>query len=351
MNRDDWLNNLRWLPAAAAAIATVSDCLLLAAASRLVGIGWLWAGGVLGVVGIPVYALGYRLATRVVERWSGRGARVAATVGAAVAVLGAFIHGLTTWNIASDIRSGAPPLDPIAAVVGWGPLILVLWAVAMLFAVVASVIISWGAFRLGVWSLALTTPAVMTVVLGYIGLSMASVGDAFAASVPNLAHVIFFTMAALATSRRVGRAAEALPVQLAESDAEIGECYDVVVQLRSHITQEAFLPRVRAQEAEGYKLAYVRDAGRVIGVAGFRVMETIAWGRILYCDDLVTDEAWRSRGVGRRLIAWLKEQARSNGCDELHLDSGVQRVDAHRFYEREGLRKVAHHFRIRLDGE
>ena len=33
-----------------------------------------------------------------------------------------------------------------------------------------------------------------------------------------------------------------------------------------------------------------------------------------------------------RLVDWLVEYARAEGCDELHLNSRVQRFDAHRFY-------------------
>ena len=44
------------------------------------------------------------------------------------------------------------------------------------------------------------------------------------------------------------------------------------------------------------------------------------------------------------MLAWLRQFARDRGCTRLHLDSGLQRTDAHRFYEREGMRKSAFHF-------
>jgi len=51
----------------------------------------------------------------------------------------------------------------------------------------------------------------------------------------------------------------------------------------------------------------------------------------------VTDEAHRSRGVGRALLNHLERYARDLQCDVLALDSGTRRTDAHRFYFREGL--------------
>lgn len=33
------------------------------------------------------------------------------------------------------------------------------------------------------------------------------------------------------------------------------------------------------------------------------------------------------------------------GCEQVHLDSGIQRTEAHRFYEGEGMERVSVHFR------
>jgi GNAT superfamily N-acetyltransferase len=107
--------------------------------------------------------------------------------------------------------------------------------------------------------------------------------------------------------------------------------------------------RVRELEkAHGYRLAVLKEDGQVRAVAGYRVAESLAWGRYLYVDDLVTDAACRGRGHGGRLLEWLVERAREAGCDALHLDSGVERMDAHRFYEGHGLEQASLHFRLRL---
>lgn len=61
-------------------------------------------------------------------------------------------------------------------------------------------------------------------------------------------------------------------------------------------------------------------------------------------DDLITLPAHRSKGFGSRLLAWLREFAAKEGCLQMHLDSGMQRKDAHRFYEREGMAVSGFHF-------
>jgi GNAT superfamily N-acetyltransferase len=85
-------------------------------------------------------------------------------------------------------------------------------------------------------------------------------------------------------------------------------------------------------------------------VAGFRFLHTLAWGHVLYVDDLVTRSDARGRGHGRRLMEWLEAEARAHGCDQLHLDSGHQRHDAHRLYLNSGMHISSHHFSKSLAG-
>lgn len=133
-------------------------------------------------------------------------------------------------------------------------------------------------------------------------------------------------------------------IRIATTDSEISACYPVMRELRPHIAEDEFLPRVRSQEKTGYRLAFVEQSDAVVAVAGFRVGENLAWGRFLYVDDLVTLPSHRSKGFGASLLSWLREFAVKEGCVQMHLDSGIQRKDAHRFYEREGMSMASFHF-------
>jgi GNAT superfamily N-acetyltransferase len=134
----------------------------------------------------------------------------------------------------------------------------------------------------------------------------------------------------------------------ASTDREIADCYDVMAELRPHVTREQFLPMVRSMQADGYRLACIRDGGRVVAVAGYRFGTNLFAGRHLYVDDLVTADSERSKGHGRELLEWLRALAVESGCDVFHLDSGVQRKRAHAFYLREGMELSSYHFSVRL---
>jgi GNAT superfamily N-acetyltransferase len=135
-----------------------------------------------------------------------------------------------------------------------------------------------------------------------------------------------------------------MSIHIATTDTEIAACYPVMRELRPHIAEAQFLFRVRSQERTGYRLAYFQEPSVVVAVAGFRLGENLAWGRFLYVDDLVTLPGQRSKGHGAKLLSWLKEQAAKEGCEQMHLDSGIQRTEAHRFYEREGMTMSGLHF-------
>ena len=64
-------------------------------------------------------------------------------------------------------------------------------------------------------------------------------------------------------------------------------------------------------------------------------------------ENVHVDSAWRSRGVGTRLVGWAIERARERGCRIVQLTSNKSRTDAHRFYVRLGF--TASHEGMKLD--
>lgn len=105
-------------------------------------------------------------------------------------------------------------------------------------------------------------------------------------------------------------------------------------QLRPHLPSDYVAKMARL--LEDARMALVIECDAVIGLAVYRWHENTFDGLKFYIDDLVTDDAHRSEGVGHALIAHLEESARGMGASGLVLDSGTQRTRAHQFYFREG---------------
>ena len=140
-----------------------------------------------------------------------------------------------------------------------------------------------------------------------------------------------------------------MSIKLAASDADIRRCAGVMQQLRPAIGEDEFLARAKRQQAEEkWRLAYLDEGGEVVAVSGFRILDCMATGKTLYVDDLVTREDRRSNGFGEKLLTWMEQLAREEGCAVLRLDSGMHRTGAHKFYFRMGMPIVSFHFMKKL---
>jgi GNAT superfamily N-acetyltransferase len=114
-------------------------------------------------------------------------------------------------------------------------------------------------------------------------------------------------------------------------------------QLRPQLPAD-YAGTMRRVFAGGGRMCVAEMDGAVAGVAVYRIHENTFDGVQMYVDDLVTDAACRSRGVGKALLDHLQQIARGAGCNAFTLDSGTQRQQAHKFYFREGLTVTSFHF-------
>lgn len=130
---------------------------------------------------------------------------------------------------------------------------------------------------------------------------------------------------------------------LPTSDAQIESCFEVFEVLRPHLSRQQFLPQVRRQASQGYQIVALMEDGQVHSAAGFRVCEFLAWGRVLYLDDLSTLPASRGKGHAGRLLDWIADHARQQNCSAIHLDTGYARHAAHRLYLDKGFELNCHH--------
>ncbi len=140
-------------------------------------------------------------------------------------------------------------------------------------------------------------------------------------------------------------------IRIAREEDEVRRCWPAFHELRPHLSEDEFLARWRVQAGEGYQIIYIPVGDRVPAAAGYRLLNTMAWGKILYLDDLVAMESSQKTGLGSALLRYLQDEARRLGCDALHLDTGYQRHLAHRAYFRNGFRMDCMHLAWKVPHE
>ncbi|MBV6288783.1 GNAT family N-acetyltransferase [Pseudomonas aegrilactucae] len=125
--------------------------------------------------------------------------------------------------------------------------------------------------------------------------------------------------------------------------------FDVMRVLRPQVTDvAAYVAQLLRQAEQGYRLLAACDGEQVVGLAGYRLLENLLYGRFIYVDDLVVSPALQRSGLGAQLLGAVREEAVQHGCDHFVLDTGLHMPLAQRFYFRQGLLARGMHFTQRL---
>uniref|UniRef100_UPI001576E5BF GNAT family N-acetyltransferase n=1 Tax=uncultured Caballeronia sp. TaxID=1827198 RepID=UPI001576E5BF len=109
-----------------------------------------------------------------------------------------------------------------------------------------------------------------------------------------------------------------------EGPAELAAAFSVMQELRPHLTtSDAFARQVNRQFAQGYRLLAANHGEAPVGLAGYRFVENLIYGRFVYVDDLVVTSRLQRSGVGGELLAQVRRIAQEAGCDHFVLDTGL----------------------------
>lgn len=101
---------------------------------------------------------------------------------------------------------------------------------------------------------------------------------------------------------------------------------------------------LKSMRAGGYRCAGAFQGKALVGIMGFWIGFRFWCRKYIDIDNVIVDEAARSQGIGKALLAWVEEIARAEGCTMAVLDSYTTAHRAHRFYFREGYVVLGYHF-------
>jgi len=136
-----------------------------------------------------------------------------------------------------------------------------------------------------------------------------------------------------------------------QTNEEFIEAFQVIKQLRTHLDEATYLDLVNeARVKDRYHMIALYNGGEIVAVVGFKPMTTLYYGRFIWVCDLVTDQKIRSKGYGKKLLSYVHSLAIEEGYENIALSSGLQRVEAHHFYEEKmNYDKVSYVFKKELN--
>lgn len=129
-----------------------------------------------------------------------------------------------------------------------------------------------------------------------------------------------------------------------KTDAEWNAMYRLIKQLNKSMTPAKYERLLADMKPRGYRCVGAFMDGKLVGVSGFWVSVRFWCQKYIDIDNVVVDEAIRSKGIGAKMIAWIEKEGRRQKCDMAMLDCYTTHHQSHRFYFREGYSILGYHF-------
>lgn len=129
-----------------------------------------------------------------------------------------------------------------------------------------------------------------------------------------------------------------------------GTIYKMLCELENAELPDKEFKKIYLDNLENWSIAYlvVEYEGELVGFASCHIQlllhHAAAVGEI---QEMFVLPAYRSMGVGKRLVQELTTFAASRGASQLEVTTNKIRLDTHRFYEREGFENT--HFKLVLN--
>ena len=123
--------------------------------------------------------------------------------------------------------------------------------------------------------------------------------------------------------------------------SDVSALADLASQLGYPSTPEQMAVRLEMLSSRhGNGVLVAEDESGVVGwlhVSGMYFLESPTFAEVL---GLIVDKEHRGKGIGKQLLDGAARWAMEHGYNKLRVRSNLIREDAHRFYEREGFRRV-----------
>lgn len=133
-----------------------------------------------------------------------------------------------------------------------------------------------------------------------------------------------------------------------------GDCsqvYDLICMLEDTKLPWDVFSRIWEKQTTSpdYLSLVCEEDGTILGVLNLRFEEQLHHARyVAEIMELAVRSDLRGKGIGKALMTRACEISRGKGCLQLEVDCNLIRTDAHRFYQREGMKKSHYKFSMEL---
>lgn len=140
-----------------------------------------------------------------------------------------------------------------------------------------------------------------------------------------------------------------MQIKEVNTEVEIQQCWEVISLLRPHLDKTNWLNIIlEMMRNEKYSIAVIEDNNQFVAFAGYRIMNSLHSGHIIYIDDLCTLQSHRGKGLASQLLDYIENIALSKNLDAVVLDTDFHNNTAQKVYFKSGFKLVAVHLAHQL---
>lgn len=129
---------------------------------------------------------------------------------------------------------------------------------------------------------------------------------------------------------------------------EIFSIIPFLSELNSEITNDVLESRLSEMVLQGYQCVVVYDSDELVAISGIWLLTKYYIGKHIEPDNVFVLPEYQGRGIGKLLINWIFEYAKSIGCVASELNCYTKNTAAQRFWKQQGYELVAYHFQKQL---
>jgi len=109
------------------------------------------------------------------------------------------------------------------------------------------------------------------------------------------------------------------------------------------VSDEILKQRLLEMREQNYECLGIYDADTLIGVCGMWFQTRHYAGKSCEVDHVIISDAYRSQGIGKKMMAHIYEYAKKKKCNWVELNTFVHNFPSHKFYYNEGFVSKGYH--------
>ncbi len=118
----------------------------------------------------------------------------------------------------------------------------------------------------------------------------------------------------------------------------------LIQQLNPSLPGSLLNSRLSEMVGQGYCCAGLFLDKQLIGICGLWIMTKFYVGKHIEPDNVFILPQYRKQGYGKRLLEWVHEYGKFQGCVASELNCYISNESGNAFWEREGFEKIGYHY-------